>query len=80
MKSKQFKKKETKVYYFRGAKLNRSQAEQTSCAILFGIIGIIVAIAIFGTDNRLYSLITIGGFTVCGFLGYKYLSKRNKET
>jgi len=76
MKSNQKNKNDSNVYYFRGAKLNESEASQTFCAILFGIIGIIVALALFGKENKIYSLVTIGIFTISGFVGYKYFSKK----
>jgi hypothetical protein len=76
MRSGKKNKNDANVYYFRGAKLNKSEASQTFCAILFGVIGIIVAIAIFGTERKISSLVTIGVFTICGFVGYKYFSKK----
>ena len=64
---------------FRGAKLNKSEANQTGFAIVAGIVGIILALTIFGKDNKFYSLILVGLFSGIGFFGYGFLSKNNKR-
>ncbi len=72
-------KKEGYVVPFRGAKLNKHEANQTGFALIAGIIGIILALTIFGKDNKLYSLILIGLFSGIGFFGYGFLSKNKKQ-
>jgi len=67
--------KDELVVPFRGGKLNKDQAKQTGIAIIFGIIGIVVSLTIFGKDQRLLSLILIGFCAAVGFLGAKFIKK-----
>ena len=78
-KSSNKEKDEAHIVPFRGAKLNKREANQTGFAVVAGIVGIILALIIFGKDNKLYSLILVGLFSGLGFFGYGFLSKNNKR-
>jgi uncharacterized membrane protein len=51
-------------------KLNRSAANQTGFGIIAGLIGIAIAVTIFGFEHKLLSLIIVGVYA--GFRFYVY--------
>ena len=63
---------------FKGAKLNKGEANQTGFGIIAGLIGIALPLMIFGTDHKFYSLMLVIVFAVLGYFGYGYVKKRKK--
>lgn len=70
------KKKNEYIVPFKGAKLSKSEANKAGFGILTGFIGIIIALVLFGTSHKFYSIILVGIFAGVGFLGFGYLRKR----
>lgn len=60
---------------FKGAKLNNFTANQAGVGIFGGIIGVLFALIIFGTDHKIYSLIIVCIFAGLGFFGYGFLKQ-----
>lgn len=52
-----FSKKDEYITNFIGAKLKRREENQAGFSILSGIVGILIAILIFGSDKKLYNVI-----------------------
>ena len=61
------------VVLFKGAKISRRQAKQVGFGLVFGFVGVLISIGIFGPDNRLAALVIALLFA---FIGYFGLGKR----
>jgi uncharacterized membrane protein len=73
------KEKNEYIVPFKGAKLNKREANQTGFGIIAGVVGMVAAFTVFGTSHKLYSIILVGLFAVIGFLGYGYFQKRKRK-
>ena len=70
--------KDKYIVPFKGAKLDKHEANQIGFGIIAGLIGIVLALILFGRDHEIYSLILIGLFSCVGFFGYGFLKKNKK--
>jgi hypothetical protein len=61
------------IVVFKGAKLNKKEANRVGLGIIFGIIGIIVGLIVLGPDRKYLILFT--AFCLSLF-GYVYLGRK----
>ncbi len=61
------------VVLFKDAKISRRQAKQVGFGLIFGFVGVLISIGIFGPDNRLAAFVIALLFA---FIGYFSLGKR----
>jgi len=69
------KDKDNYVVPFKGAKLKKAEANQAGFGIIAGIIGAVLALMVFGTENKIYSLLIVCVFAGVGFFGYGFIRK-----
>jgi hypothetical protein len=58
---------------FGGVKISKRKAKQVGFGLIFGFVGVLISIGIFGPDNRLAALVIALLFA---FIGYFGLGKR----
>jgi hypothetical protein len=58
---------------FGGARISRHQAKRVGFGLIFGFVGVLISVGIFGPDNRLAALVIALLFA---FIGYFGLGKR----
>jgi hypothetical protein len=76
------KKKNNEHYvYFRGARLNKSQANNVGVGIIFGVIGAFFSLLLPFEDQNIASYLTILVFAFLGyfFIGPKIFNRRSSE-
>ena len=61
------------VVLFGAARISRRQAKKMGSGLIFGFVGLLISIGIFGPDNRLAALVIVLLFA---FIGYFGLGKR----
>ena len=57
------------VVLFKDAKISRRQAKRVGFGLIFGFVGVLISVGIFGPDNRLAALVIALLFALIGYFG-----------
>lgn len=73
------KEKDDSMFIFQGTKLNSFEAKQTGIGIISGIIGIVLAVIIFESENKILNMIFIFICSAIGYFGYGLLQNNRRD-
>ena len=57
------------IILFRGLKMTRRRGKQLGYGLVFGFVGVLISIGIFGPGNKFAALVVILVFAFIGFFG-----------
>jgi hypothetical protein len=65
------------VVSFKGARLSKREANKVGLGIIFGLLGVVVSLLLFGTQNRIITIAILSLFASVGYflIGNKLFKK-----
>ena len=68
------------IVLFQMAKLSKHEAKKVGIGILFGLVGLIISLLIFGGESKILSYTVIGIFLFIGYflIGNRFIKKKTK--